>query len=51
MMPATKKAFDLMSDDIVELSIEQESLRNKIGSYEEKWLEESTAKLLKHFND
>ena len=35
--PATKKAFDLMGDDIVELSIENESLKNKIGSYDKKW--------------
>ena len=31
-----KKAFDLMGDDIVALSTENESLKNKIGSYVEK---------------
>ena len=32
MMPAIKKAFNLMSgDDIVELSTEDETLKNKIG--------------------
>ena len=35
MMPAIKKAFDLMGDDIVEISTENESLKYKIGSYDE----------------
>ena len=34
MMPATKKAFNLMGDDIVELSTENDALKNKIGSYD-----------------
>ena len=38
MMRAIKKAFDLMVNDIVELSTENDSLKNKIGSYDEKWL-------------
>ena len=29
MMPAIKKAFDLMGDDLVELSVENESLKNQ----------------------
>ena len=33
MIPAIEKAFDLMSDDIEELSKENESLKNKIGSW------------------
>ena len=41
MMPATKKAFDLMGDDIIELSTENETLKNQIGDYDEKWVEES----------
>ena len=41
MMLAIKKAFDLMGDDMVELSTEDESLKNKKGSYVEKWLDES----------
>ena len=49
--PAIWKAFELMSDDIVELSTENESLKNKIGSYDKKWLEESEAKLLKQIDD
>ena len=51
MMPAVNKAFGLMGDDIVPLSTENESLQNKIGSYDEKWLEESKTKLLKIIND
>ena len=51
MMPAIKKAFDLMGDDIVELSTENESLKDKIGSYDEKWLEEYKANLLKQMDD
>ena len=51
MMPAIKKAFILLGDDIVELSTEKDALKNKIGSYDEKWLEESNAKLLKQIDD
>ena len=51
MMPAIKKAFDLMGDDIVNLSTENDALKNKIGSYDEKCLEESKAKLLKQIDD
>ena len=51
MMPAIKEAFTLMGNDIVELSTENDTLKNQIGSYDEKWLEESKAKLLKDIND
>ena len=51
MMPAIKKPFDSMADDMVELSMEKESLKNKIGSYDEKWLGELKATLLKQFDD
>ena len=51
MMPAIKKAFNLLGDDIVKLSTENAALKNQIGSYEEKWLEESKAKLLKQIDD
>ena len=44
MMPAIKKAFDLWGDDIVELFTENDALKNRIGSYDEKWLEQSRAK-------
>ena len=50
-MPAIKKAFNLMGDDIVELSTENDALKNKIGSYNERWLEESNLKLLKEIDD
>ena len=51
MMSAIKKAFKLIGDDIVVLSVENESLKNQIGEYDEKWLEESKAKLLKQIDD
>ena len=51
MMPAFKKAFDLLGDDIVDLSTENNALKNQIGDYDEKWLEESKAKLLKQIDD
>ena len=51
MMPAIKKAFNLLGDDIVELSVENESLKNQIGDYYEKWLQESKSKLLKDIDD
>ena len=36
MMPAIKKTFNLMGDDIVQLHTENESLKNKLISYDEK---------------
>ena len=51
MMPAIKKAFNLLGDDIVDLSTENETLKSKIGDYDQKWLEESKAKLLKDISD
>ena len=51
LFPAIKKAFNLLGDDIVELSTENDALKNKIGSYDEKWLQESKAKLLKDIDD
>ena len=50
-MPAIKTAFHLMGDDIVELSTENDAIENKIGSYDENWLEESIPKLLKQINN
>ena len=37
-MPVIKTAFNLIGDDIVELSPENETLKNKIGNYDEKGL-------------
>ena len=51
MMPALKKALTLLGDDIVELSTENDALKNKIGSYHEKCLEESKNKMLKQIDD
>ena len=51
MMPAIKKAFNLMGDGIVDLTVENDALENQIGEYDQKWLEESKAKLLKDIND
>ena len=45
-MPAIKKAFNLLGDDIVELHRENESSKNKIGTYDEKWLAESKTRLI-----
>ena len=51
LMPAIKRALNLRGDDIVELSTENDALKNKIGSYDERWLEESKLKLLKEIDD
>ena len=51
MMPAIKKAFNVLGDDIIELSTENDVLKNQIGNYKQKWLDESKAKLLKDIND
>ena len=51
MMPAIKKTFDLMGDYIVGLSTENETLKNQIGDYDQKWLEESKSKLLKQIDN
>ena len=47
MMPAIKEAFTLMGNDIVDLSTENDALKEKIGNFDEKWLQESKEKLLK----
>ena len=46
MTRAFGRTFEVMGDDIVELSTENESLEDKRGAYYEKWLEESKVKLL-----
>ena len=51
MMPAIKKAFDFLGDDIVELSRENDALKHKTGSFDEKRLEESKAELWKQIGD
>ena len=51
MMPAIKKAFNVLCDDIIELTVENDTLKSQIGNYNQKWLDESKAKLLKDIND
>ena len=51
MMPAIKEAFTLMGNDINDLSTENDALKEKIGDYDEKWLQESKEKLLKDIDD
>ena len=51
MMPAIKKAFNLLGDDIIELSVENDALKNQKGDYDQKWLKESKARLLKDIDD
>ena len=51
MMSAIKKAFNVLGDDVIELSTENDVLKNQIGDYNQKWLDESKAKLLKDIND
>ena len=40
-----------MGDGIVDLTVENDALKNQIGEYDEKWLQESKAKLLKDIDD
>ena len=35
MMPAIKKTFNLLGDDIFELFTENDKFKNKIGSYDQ----------------
>ena len=51
MMPAIKKAFNVLADGIIDLSFENDSLKNQIGDYDQKWFEESKVKLLRDIND
>ena len=41
----------MLGDDIVDLSTKNDALKIKIGSYDEKCLEESKTKLLKQIGD
>ena len=51
MMPTIKKVFSILGDKNVELSTEKDALKDKIGPYDEKWLEESKAKIKKQIDD
>jgi hypothetical protein len=48
MMPAIKRAFELVRDDNYELVVENNVLRDKIGDVNEEWLETSKKKLLEN---
>ena len=45
--PAIEKTFGLTGDDLAE----NETLKNQIGDYDQKWLEDSKTKLLKQIDD
>ena len=51
MMPAIEEAFTLMGNEKVDFSTENDALKEKIGDYDEKWLQESKEKLLKDIDD
>ena len=51
IMTAIKKAFNILGDDIVELSTKHDAFKNRMGYYDEKRLQESKAKLLKQIDD
>ena len=51
MMPAFKKAFNLLADGIIDWTTENDALKEKIGDYDERWLQESKEKLLKDIDD
>ena len=51
LLPAFKKTFNLLGDDIVDLSTKNNAFKNKIGDYDEKWLQESKTKLFKDIDD
>ena len=46
-----KKVFDIMVDDIVELSTENQSSKNEVGSHDKKAFEETKARLSEQFDD
>ena len=51
MMPAFQKAFDLLGDDIVNISTENATLKNQIGNNDKKWIRELKAKQVKKIDD
>ncbi len=50
-MPAIKRAFEIMRDDIYELVVENNILRDNMGDVNEEWLETSKKKLLENTGD
>ena len=51
MMPGIKKAFDFIVGDILDLSTEKEPLQYKLNFYDENWLHQPKANLLKQIHD
>ena len=51
MKHVVEKTFDIMGDNLVELSTENELLENKLSFYDEKWLQQSKCKLLRQVDD
>ena len=51
MIPAIEKAFNLLGDGIVDLTTENDALKEKIGDFDEKRLQKSKEKLLKDIDD
>ena len=51
LMPAIKEVFGFLGRDMVALSRKNDALKNQIGDYDGKWLEESKTNLLKQIND
>ena len=51
MMPGIKKDFSFLGDDIIELSTENDALKNKMGSCDGEWSEEAKNKMLKQIDD
>ena len=51
MRPFLKKAFNLMGDNVKELSTKNDALKNKVGSYDQQWFEKPQANLLKQIVD
>ena len=51
MVPAIKKDFDLIGNDIVDLSTENEASKSQMRDFDQKWLEESKTKRLKQIHD
>ncbi len=51
MMPAIKRAFEMMRDDSYDLVVENNVLRDKMGDVNEQWLETSKKKLLENTGD
>ena len=49
MMPAIKKAFNVLGADIIELSTENDVLENQIGEYDQKMVRRVKSKAIKTY--